>query len=127
LDTTIYNKILGACCRKKRGEITIGSTSWLGDSVLILPGGEIGIGAVIGAGSVVTRPIPPYAVAVGNPAKVIRMRFPSHCIESLMRISWWDWSVEKIRRNRVFFETDISKLTQEQMHALEGSVVEGDS
>ena len=54
--------------------VTIGSDVWIGDRVTILPGVTIGDGAIIGAASVVTKDIPPYAIAVGSPAKVIRMR-----------------------------------------------------
>ena len=75
---------------KSKGLVEIKSASWLGDSVIILPGASIGYGAVIGAGSVVTKAIPDFAVAVGNPAKVIKYRFPEHCIEFLLRIQWWD-------------------------------------
>jgi acetyltransferase-like isoleucine patch superfamily enzyme len=54
--------------------ITIGPGAWIGSNVVVLPGVEIGQGAVIGAGSVVTTSIPAYAVAAGNPARVIRYR-----------------------------------------------------
>jgi maltose O-acetyltransferase len=58
----------------ERRPIVIGNDVWIGTRVIIMPGVEIGDGAVIGAGSIVTRNIPPYGVAVGAPAKVIRMR-----------------------------------------------------
>ena len=54
--------------------VTIGNDVWIGDRVTILPGVHIGDGCVIGAGAVVTRDIPPYAIACGVPAKVIRFR-----------------------------------------------------
>lgn len=59
---------------KFREPVIIGENVWVGARTLILPGVEIGDGAVIGAGSVVTKDIPPYAVAVGNPARVIKFR-----------------------------------------------------
>lgn len=54
--------------------VRIGDDCWLGANVIVLPGVTIGRGSIIGAGSVVTKDIPPYSVAVGNPAKVIRSR-----------------------------------------------------
>lgn len=57
-----------------RRPVRIGRDVWIGTRVVILPGVEIGDGAVIGAGSIVTKNIPPYSVAVGNPARVVRQR-----------------------------------------------------
>ena len=56
----------------------------------------IGNGAVIGSGAIVTKDIPPYAIAVGNPARVIKYRFDEKTIEALEKISWWNWEHEKI-------------------------------
>lgn len=95
---------------KKKGRVQIKSASWIGDSVIILPGGSIGFGAVVGAGSVVTKPVPDFAVAVGIPARVIKYRFPSHSIQFLLETRWWDWSPEKIRKNKAFFEIDFTKV-----------------
>ena len=54
--------------------VTIGNDVWLGANVIVLPGRTIGDGAVVGAGSVVTKDVPPYAVVVGNPAKILTLR-----------------------------------------------------
>ncbi|MBM7493634.1 acetyltransferase-like isoleucine patch superfamily enzyme [Micromonospora luteifusca] len=62
--------------------VTIGDDVWVGTRAVILHGVTIGRGAVIGAGSVVTRPVPPYAVAAGNPARLIRLRWPVETIIS---------------------------------------------
>lgn len=74
----------------------IGHDTWLGHGAIILAGVRVGIGAVIGAGSVVTKNIPDYAVAVGNPARVIRYRFQQEQQDALKRIAWWDWSHEAL-------------------------------
>lgn len=63
------------------GPIVVGDYAWIGGNSIVLPGVTIGEGAVIGAGSVVTRDIPPYSVAVGNPAKVIKMREVQHGLD----------------------------------------------
>ncbi|MEV4718824.1 acyltransferase [Micromonospora noduli] len=62
--------------------VTIGDDVWVGTRAVILHGVTIGRGAVIGAGAVVTRPVPAYAVAAGNPARVIRLRWPVETIIS---------------------------------------------
>lgn len=109
---------------KSKGTVEIKSACWIGDSVIILPGGSVGYGAVIGAGSVVTKPIPNFAIAVGNPARVIKYRFSQECIEFLLRIQWWNWSLKKIRKNKQFFEIDLTKLTKIQLESLENSILE---
>ena len=62
----------------------------------MLPGVHIGSGAIIGACSVVTKDIPPYAVAAGNPARVVRMRFEPETVEFLLRLCWWDKPAQEI-------------------------------
>ncbi|GEO99948.1 CatB-related O-acetyltransferase [Methylobacterium haplocladii] len=68
---------------------TIGNDVWIGHGAFILPGVTIGDGAVIGARSVVTRDVPPYAVVAGSPAVVRRLRFPEPVIERMLRLRWW--------------------------------------
>jgi acetyltransferase-like isoleucine patch superfamily enzyme len=70
--------------------VTIGNDVWTGHNVNILPGISVGDGAVIGAGSVVTKDVPPYAIVAGVPAQIRRMRFSEHTIERLLRLRWWD-------------------------------------
>ncbi len=86
----------------------IGSDVWIGaHSVLkaTVPDRPlvIGDGAVIAANSVVVTDIPPYAVAGGNPARVIKYRFPEDIISGLQDIKWWEWPLEKINDNLPFF------------------------
>lgn len=56
-----------------------------------------GNGAIIGAKSVVTKDVPPYAIVAGNPAKLVRYRFPQEIIEKLENLAWWDWDISVIK------------------------------
>jgi hypothetical protein len=75
----------------------LGHDVWIGHGAIVLPGRRIGTGAVIGAGAVVTRDVPPYAIAVGNPARVLRQRFAPAIAERLLTLAWWDWDHERLR------------------------------
>ncbi len=77
---------------KDATRVIIGNDCWLGHAVVLLPGVKIGDGAVVAAGSVVTRAVEPYAVAAGVPARTIRMRFPENVVAGLLDIEWWNWS-----------------------------------
>ena len=71
--------------------LEIGHDAWIGSQALILRGcSRIGIGAVIGAGAVVTKSVPDFAVAAGNPARIVRMRFTSDVCERILASRWWD-------------------------------------
>lgn len=74
----------------QKGMVVIGSDVWIGDNVIILPDVTIGDGAIIAAGSIVTKDVPSYAVYGGNPAKLIRWRFEDEIIEGLKKICWWN-------------------------------------
>jgi virginiamycin A acetyltransferase len=90
--------------------IKIGAACWLSDNVIVLRGVEIGNGAVIGAGAVVTQSVPPFAIAVGNPARVIRYRYPEEIVELIAPVDWWNWSDEKLRANVDLFELDLTTV-----------------
>ena len=76
----------------------IGHNVWVGDRAVILPGVQVGDGAVIGAASVVTRDVPPFAIVAGSPARVLRKRFDENVIRELLDIRWWDWPARGSRR-----------------------------
>ena len=82
-----------------KGDINIGNDVWIGYRATILSGVSIGNGAVIGAGSVISKNVAPYSIVAGNPAKLIRMRFKKSQIESLLKEAWWEWPTEKIIRH----------------------------
>lgn len=79
-----------------KGQIVLGNDVWIGNFSYILSGVTIGDGAVIGACAVVAKDVPPYAVVVGNPGRIVKYRFTEEQIAALLRIRWWDWEKEKI-------------------------------
>tara|TARA_R110002124_G_scaffold126811_2_gene286600 strand:- start:4562 stop:5212 length:651 start_codon:yes stop_codon:yes gene_type:complete len=70
--------------------LIIGNDVWIGDNTLIKKGIRIGDGVIIGAGSIVTKDIPSFAIVVGTPAKIMRYRFDEETIEKLNRLKWWN-------------------------------------
>jgi acetyltransferase-like isoleucine patch superfamily enzyme len=82
-----------------KGDVIIGNDVWIAFGTTILSGVAIGDGAAIGACSVVTRNIPPYAIAAGNPAQVIRYRFDDETIQRLLEIKWWNWPDDQVAQN----------------------------
>lgn len=82
-----------------KGDTVIGSDVWIGQHVTVMPGIHVGDGAIIAANSVVSRDIPAYHIAGGNPVRVIKKRFDNDLIEYLLKVRWWDWPPEKIFAN----------------------------
>jgi phosphonate metabolism protein (transferase hexapeptide repeat family) len=75
----------------------MGNDVWIGHGAVVLPGVKLGNGAAVGAGAIVTKDVPPFAIVVGNPGKILRYRFTPEIIAALERIAWWDWSHEQLR------------------------------
>lgn len=87
-----------------KGPVTIGNDVWLGHSSIILPGVTVGDGAIVGAGAVVSKDVPPYGIAVGNPASVVKFRHSREHIAAFLQIKWWDWDDEFLEEaERDFF------------------------
>ena len=82
-----------------KGDVVIGNDVWIGFGASILSGVTIGDGAVIGAFALVTKDVAPYAIVGGNPAKEIKKRFDDEKIAKLLEVKWWNWEIEKIRKN----------------------------
>ncbi len=106
----------GSCWTEKHEEnvlrpVTIGNDVWIGVRVIILGGVKIGNGAVIGAGSVVTRDVPPYAVVAGAPARLIRYRFEEPVIRRLEELQWWNKSEEELRQLLPLFQKESFTLS----------------
>ena len=83
---------------ENRGNIVLGSDVWIGYEAVLLSGVTIGDGAVVGSRAVVTKDVPPYTIVGGIPARPIRRRFGEETIERLLRLRWWDWPREAIRK-----------------------------
>lgn len=84
---------------RTKGATVIGHDVWIGLGATVMSGVKIGNGAVIGAKAVVAKDVPDYAIAVGNPAKVIRYRFNPKTVERLLALCWWNWELPKILAN----------------------------
>ena len=95
---------------KNKFSVSVGNNVWIGNNVLITSNVNIGDGAVIGAGSVVTKDIEAFSINVGNPYKKIKYRFKKKIIEYLKKISWWDWSFKKIKKNKSLFDLNFEKI-----------------
>jgi chloramphenicol O-acetyltransferase type B len=83
-------------CPTSAGPVRIGNDVWIADHVTVLSGVTVGDGAVLGAHSLVTHDVDPYAIVGGNPARLLRRRFTDEQVESLLEIRWWEWSDERI-------------------------------
>ncbi|HET6515296.1 MAG TPA: CatB-related O-acetyltransferase [Thermodesulfovibrionales bacterium] len=81
---------------RTRGDVVIGNDVWIGSEAVILSGVTIGDGAVIGTRSVVRRDVAPYAIVVGNPARLVMKRFDDATIHQLLELKWWNWPDEEI-------------------------------
>lgn len=95
----IFKEVADIAYSVSKGDVTIGNDVWIGSHATIMSGVIIGDGAVIGAYSVVTKDVPPYAIVGGNPAKLIRYRFDTETVVLLLKLQWWNWPIEKIRKH----------------------------
>ena len=82
---------------KKIKRSIIGNDVWLGQNVIITNGSNIGNGVIAGAGAVITKDVPDYAIVMGVPAKIIKFRYSKEEIEALNEIKWWNWTDEEIK------------------------------
>ncbi len=125
MQETVQRRVIGgkSMVKPPDGPVRIGAGCWLADNVTVLEGVEIGDGAVVGAGAVVTKAVPPYAIAVGNPARVLRYRFPEEIIDLITPVAWWTWSDEKLRANKDLFEIDLATVDPEVLRTRLAEIV----
>ena len=108
------------------GELSVGHDVWIGYNAVITPGcRKIGRGAVIGAGTIVTRDVPDYAVVVGNPGRVVRKRFTDDQASQLDRSDWWDHEPATAQRiqTQLSFESGPSEASKERQSLPIASII----
>lgn len=116
----------GACFVKENlfdelKKTTIGSDVWIGARAVIIDGVNIGNGAIVAAGAVVARDVPPYAIVGGVPAKLIRYRFSNDVIEKLTAWRWWLLPDEKLATIALGF-SGFQECTVDMIDQLERSL-----
>jgi acetyltransferase-like isoleucine patch superfamily enzyme len=89
--------------------IVIGNDVWIGYGAIIMSGVSIGDGSIVAAGAIVTKNVIPYSIVGGVPARLLKMRFDEETIEKMLKISWWDYSLEDIAMNFACFH-DVKKF-----------------
>ncbi|WP_407082329.1 CatB-related O-acetyltransferase [Photobacterium leiognathi] len=82
---------------KRAGDTVIGNDVWIGSEAMIMPGVNIGNGAVIGSRSVITKDVAPYTVVVAN-NHLVKERFKPEQVEMLTEMQWWDWSEQQLKQ-----------------------------
>ena len=108
-----YNPALKFCDKYmvEQSPLKIGNDVWMGEYAVILKHvTEIGDGAVVGAGAIVNKNVPPYAVVVGNPSRVVRYRFSKEVIDELLASQWWEKDIDQLKPYISEFQQPYEKL-----------------
>jgi acetyltransferase-like isoleucine patch superfamily enzyme len=88
--------------------VVIGNDCWIGHGAILLPGVEVGDGAIVAAGAVVAHSVDPYTIVGGVPARQLRKRFSDEIIEGLKTIRWWEWPVTDIAKRLALFQDPLA-------------------
>ena len=105
------------------GYAEIGNDVWIATGVCVFRKVKVGDGACIGAGAVVTKDVPPYAIVAGVPAKIIKYRFPDKFIEELLKIKWWDWPMDVLAKNMDWLmSSDVNEETISRMKEIAAQI-----
>jgi acetyltransferase-like isoleucine patch superfamily enzyme len=105
------------------GNVDIGNDVWIGANALVIDGISIGDGAIVAAGAMVTKNVPPYAIVGGVPAKIIKYRFERNIIDELLASKWWDKDInwlqkmaKKMDSPEEFLATIRAEINQDKIH-----------
>lgn len=107
-----YRKQFGICDEDyniPQKQTIIGNDVWIGCNSVILSGIKIGDGAIVGAGSVVTKDVEPYSIVAGAPAHFIKYRFDKEYIKRLLQLKWWEFSDEDLKKNQFLFTQNLDE------------------
>ena len=120
INNALFDGELKSNCRDE--EVCVGNDVWIGHGAILTKGVRVGHGAVIGAGAVVTSSVPDYMIFAGNPARLLRPRFPSRVIELLLKLEWWSLSAEELNRLRPLFQLDFNAESDRGIELLTGAL-----
>lgn len=109
-----------------RGKVRIGHDVWLGHGAIVLPDVVIGNGAIIGAGTIVTRDVPEYSIVAGNPGKILKQRFSDEIIAAVNQLGWWNLSPERLARIEPLFRLDLTEQPETTLKTLREAIYAND-
>jgi chloramphenicol O-acetyltransferase type B len=100
-----------------KGDTIIGDGAWIGMRAMIMPGINIGEGAIVASGSIVTKDVEPYSIVAGNPAQKVKMRFSNEVIQELLNLKLYDLEPEKFNQLIPYLvQSDINLLKERYYH-----------
>lgn len=99
-------------------KVILGNDVWIGSRAMVMGGVKIGDGAVVAAGSIVTKDVPPYAIVAGVPARIIKYRFDGKIIDELLKLKWWDFTDDLLRNNIELFQSSNIEKNVPQIKSL---------